>query len=442
MSHTASPQRGGCPAARPPSFRGRFSCPLSLLFAGIVMALGGLLAGLIGLGSGPKPVQAAPSPQGGQVDFQRWRQGGTVSFRYDLRAPDGQGYRLSFQVPAAHIDQQRRAFQAHNPQELKKLAQQEFKRQMAGEVERLRREFPQATLSLGSDGSISWQVGSSDDFMDRQQALYQQFYEREIEALRRDFPQAKITRQGNGFAIEAPSQKMVNAISTRFKQAERKAKQAVTQLRNQERKRIDKDVGRIQRDLQRQIQAVEKKVLAFREDYYNQRFYKLYDKRLVRPDYAAIAHHAEPALKPVAAMLRQWTNGLDQRESLERLLLFTQTIPYDRLEDRATDAGFLMPLVLLAENRGDCDTKAVAFAALLHRLEPKIRSALVLVPNHALLALAIAPRRGDRTLRHAGRTWVLVEPVGPAIRPPGSISEQSERGLRRVEGIVPLFPQS
>jgi hypothetical protein len=178
----------------------------------------------------------------------------------------------------------------------------------------------------------------------------------------------------------------------------------------------------------------------FEAAYYEERRYRLHDDRSLRPDYARIARESVEPLAPVAAALAAATRGRSRREVIDRLLLFLQTIPYDPLEDRATDAGFALPLAVLAGNRGDCDSKSVTFAALLHRLYPDLPIALILVPGHALVALGLSPEGGDRrTIRYAGRTWVLGEPVGPGAYPLGRIAEESASGLDRVEALVALF---
>lgn len=195
----------------------------------------------------------------------------------------------------------------------------------------------------------------------------------------------------------------------------------------------------IDESLQREIRQIETDVRALEAAYYHERLYKVLDDRRLRPDYARIAQESLLDLRPVADALAALTPGLPPREGLNRLLLFLQTIPYDRLDDRATDAGFLLPLVLLAENRGDCDSKAVAFAALAHLLYPDVPIALVLVPQHAFVALGLPPARGDRTLRHGGREWVLAEPVGPHVLPVGRLGDESERKLGQIEDVVTLF---
>jgi hypothetical protein len=137
--------------------------------------------------------------------------------------------------------------------------------------------------------------------------------------------------------------------------------------------------------------------------------------------------------------MRQWTNGLSRREALGQLLLFTQSIPYDQLEDRRTDAGFLLPALVLAENRGDCDSKAVTFAALAHLLYPNLPIAMVLLPRHAYLALGVDPEPGDQTLTLDRQTWTLAEAAGPGLFPIGQLAPGSSAGRDAIEALVPLF---
>ena len=62
---------------------------------------------------------------------------------------------------------------------------------------------------------------------------------------------------------------------------------------------------------------------------------------------------------PIVEYLRPWLAGLSQRQAINRLLIWVQSIPYDTLHDRANDLGFLAPINVLMQNRGDCDSKSV-----------------------------------------------------------------------------------
>jgi hypothetical protein len=198
--------------------------------------------------------------------------------------------------------------------------------------------------------------------------------------------------------------------------------------------------ARVGREIQAAMAAIKDRMRAFELEYLRERLYEPDGRGGILPSYARIARDALPGLAPLAQALRAQVRGLPKRDALSRALAFVQTIPYDPLNDRAKDPGLLPPLVMLADNRGDCDTKSVAFAALAHLLYPQVPSTLVLVPHHALLALGLEPRPGDRVIHSLGRDWVLTEPVGPATPPVGEIGVDSPAAQNRSADVVPLFP--
>lgn len=161
-------------------------------------------------------------------------------------------------------------------------------------------------------------------------------------------------------------------------------------------------------------------------------------------DYAAVAKHAVDPMAPVARAVKsapmaisQTTNTL--RIQLSRAIAFMQAIPYQTLgKQRSTGMGFLPPLAVISENRGDCDSKSVAFAAIAHTIAPGIPIAIVLVPGHALVALGIPVQSGDATLISGGYTYVLAEPVGPAPARIGVIGPISQKGLKRSSDVQVL----
>ena len=98
----------------------------------------------------------------------------------------------------------------------------------------------------------------------------------------------------------------------------------------------------------------------------------------------------------------------------------------------------VVPPMMLVQNKGACDSKSVTLASLLATLLPGRASVVVLVPEHALLGVALTPAPGERTLFHDGRTYVLMEPVGPAQTPVGQVTERSARALSRLNGATVL----
>ena len=88
----------------------------------------------------------------------------------------------------------------------------------------------------------------------------------------------------------------------------------------------------------------------------------------------------------------------------------------------APAGGFLLPQELLVRNAADCDSKVVLLASLLRGLYPDLPLGLVLLPDHALLGVAMPSEAGEQTLRLSGHRLLLVEAAGPANLPPGVLS--------------------
>lgn len=158
-------------------------------------------------------------------------------------------------------------------------------------------------------------------------------------------------------------------------------------------------------------------------------------------DYAAVAKRAVDAMVPVARAVKSadlpiagTTNG--RRIALSRAIAFMQAIPYEALgAQRSTGLGFLPPVALIDENKGDCDSKSVAYAAIARTLAPGTPVAIIVVPGHALVGLGIATQPGDVTITFGGLTYVLAEPVGPAPAHIGQIGPISEAALKNKSKI-------
>lgn len=160
---------------------------------------------------------------------------------------------------------------------------------------------------------------------------------------------------------------------------------------------------------------------------------------LVRYDYARLVQTLAPELATLATQLQAVTeqaqpqqsppNAGDQRRLIGWMLDFVQSIPYRALGSSSTERGlsFLLPRQVLAQNVGDCDSKMVLMAALLRSRFPKLPVTLVLVPNHALLAVGMAAQAGDQQLPNNG--GVLLEVAGPGLYPPGQVAPTTQRYL-------------
>ncbi len=159
----------------------------------------------------------------------------------------------------------------------------------------------------------------------------------------------------------------------------------------------------------------------------------------VVPDYGRLAGRFVAAMRPAAeALAAQMPPAASARDRLALALAFIQSIPYDSETAVRRENGYVVPPMMLVQNKGACDSKSVALASLLGTLLPGLPVAVIVVPEHAFLGVALQPQTGERTLSAEGRTYVLMEPVGPGQLPVGQIAERSQTALARVSSVTVL----
>ncbi len=187
------------------------------------------------------------------------------------------------------------------------------------------------------------------------------------------------------------------------------------------------------KDIQQQLSQQQQTLTA---DFIRSRMYRFFNDHQgnmgIIPDYPQhVLQHAS-ALRPAAQAFYDLLPGeSDARAHINLLLTWVQSIPYNTLEDRGSSdgSGFLPPLGLLAQNQGDCDSKAVLTAALIRGFLPQTPMAMVLLPQHAMLAIAMPPLPNDITVASGTQNWVVFDPTGPALQPVGQISEKNRLAL-------------
>jgi len=166
------------------------------------------------------------------------------------------------------------------------------------------------------------------------------------------------------------------------------------------------------------------------------------DGRKVFIDYAKVVGYYAPILRPVGRAIAAANVVGGQAGRLALTLALIQTIPYDELQTRDVESGFdfVTPTTLFDINKGDCDSKAVALAAILRGMLANARLIMVLLPQHAVLGIDLPARGGDATLRHEGRQYLLMEAAGPAPFLPGRLFPASAADIEagRIERIAAL----
>lgn len=357
---------------------------------------------------------------------------------YRLLDPAGQSHQLRFRLSRQAIE---KAAQMFLPIDTRVLREQGSSRRHAlteRAVRDLETRYPQVQFELAENQRIKWRVALSESQRGGLQQAYRDHLASEIEQLNRAYPEPRIHRDGDdALTISASSARQLAQLREAIRQAMRRAREA-TQRRVQQADASLKQASQAVREqLQNDLQTISGELEAWERDYYHQRGYLVVGDTLV-PDYARIAAEALRDLQPVALALKGWTRGLPKRQSIIRLLLFVQSIPYDELRNRQSDSGFLAPLSVIAQNRGDCDSKAVLFAALLRKLHPDTPVAMIMLQRHALVGIDLPAEAGDATLKHRHHTWVLAEPVGPGLSALGKTGEQY-RQADQVESLIRLF---
>ncbi len=167
-------------------------------------------------------------------------------------------------------------------------------------------------------------------------------------------------------------------------------------------------------------------------DHYYTQFITPLNEQAVKPDHVRYILETTEALIPLSqAFYEKLEEDSDAREYFNLLLSWVQSIPYDTLEDRtgSNGSGFSPPSQILSQNMGDCDSKSVITAAILRAFLPSTPLVMVLLPDHALLGVALPPRGNELTVVNKGTTYVLMEPTGPALLPFGQVAPTTRQFL-------------
>ncbi|MFI4998627.1 MAG: hypothetical protein ACHQK9_02005 [Reyranellales bacterium] len=161
------------------------------------------------------------------------------------------------------------------------------------------------------------------------------------------------------------------------------------------------------------------------------------DERRVMVDFAAAAQAMQGPMRAVARALGDIPGvANNDRARVDLALAFFQEIPYATLEDKKRHGGdFLPPPALLAQNRGDCDSKAVALAAVLRTYAPSRKMVMVTMPDHAILGVDLAAEPGEWTIKSQGRQYVALEAAGPAMAQIGLVGAHTAKYLGEGRGI-------
>src|SRR6202012_2872913 len=160
-------------------------------------------------------------------------------------------------------------------------------------------------------------------------------------------------------------------------------------------------------DLDELTHRVEARLKRSEDDYLARHLRRKIGERRIVVDYAAATAALQGPLRAVARALGDVPDVANEDRARVALALgFFQEIPYATLDDKQRQGGDFLPApALLAENRGDCDSKAVALAAVVRNFTRFRRLAVVTMPGHAILGVEMPAAPGDATIRQGGRQY-------------------------------------
>jgi hypothetical protein len=154
---------------------------------------------------------------------------------------------------------------------------------------------------------------------------------------------------------------------------------------------------------------------------------KLYAERgilmqgdVIEPHHEVLAARAARPLADCFRALERATAEGGPRHRLGAFLAFLQEIPYEQPPARFKGRdilGLYVPTEVLVGRHGDCDSKAVTFAALWRNLETPVL--LISLPRHMLVGVAVPPGPGEHYVQLGNRYFVLCEVAGPGKLHPG-----------------------
>jgi len=148
-------------------------------------------------------------------------------------------------------------------------------------------------------------------------------------------------------------------------------------------------------------------------------------------DYRELVRENRARLASLAAEFKK-SCGPNKKKLLEAVLSFVQSIPSrprPPVEEDKYTAGMAVPLRVLADDSGDCDSKAVLFAALWTSL-CRHRTILITVREHMLVGVA-DPFASGSTLELDSIRYVLLEVNCGGSLLPGEVTAHSLDSIAR-----------
>lgn len=172
-------------------------------------------------------------------------------------------------------------------------------------------------------------------------------------------------------------------------------------------------------------QKINKEQEKLRRDYFVKRGFRFIGDKL-GVNYRRSIINNRPRLKHVMTALQKNNKKLSLYQFMALMLAFIQEIKFEippLRENKKFILEYWVPPVVLANNRGDCDSKGATFASLWTNFK-RYPVILIKIPNHIFIGLAI-PSFREEGFTINGLRYTLLEVTGPDKMPPGMITPYS-----------------
>ena len=191
---------------------------------------------------------------------------------------------------------------------------------------------------------------------------------------------------------------------------------------------------------QGQLDALEQQYKQQRAQYLSSKGFRLVGEHKVEIDMPLLVRRNGSRLRPVAKLFAQIASEkqYDSEDIIGAVVSMLQTSLFYKeppsAEGERHIGGLLPPLEALSRGWADCDTKTGTAASILSNWD-EIKAIGVALPDHYLMGIYQNPRHGDVYVEYQGLPYVLVEPVGPAHLPIGTVGRESMDALQSSQGF-------
>jgi hypothetical protein len=196
-------------------------------------------------------------------------------------------------------------------------------------------------------------------------------------------------------------------------------------VRKEVKAEFDKITAKVLKKKDSEMKKVEKNLKKEKKEFLHSRGLRYIGDK-IGVNYGLCVKKNKPRVKHVVDRMKAALKKVSLLKLLDLMLAFVQEIRYGippLSEEKKMILEFWVPLKVLVNNFGDCDSKGVTFASMWTNYK-KYPLIIIRIPNHLFLGLGIPSPSSDAIIVN-GIRYILCEVTGPDKIPPGLITPYS-----------------